>query len=173
MEQIKDGHVLVNISEGVMHLSLNRPDSLNAFSPDMITGLKEALNKAKHDEGIRVVTISGSGRSFSAGGDVKTMGKREPLDVYEHIGELNELILLMRDLEKPIIAAVHGYAAGAGFNLALACDIILAAEESKFVLSFSKVGLISDGGGHYFLPRLIGPYRSKELLFSAEPRTVE
>jgi len=173
MEQIKDSHVLVNINEGVMHLSLNRPNSLNAFSPDMITGLKDALKRAKHDEDIQVITISGSGRSFSAGGDVKTMGKREPLDVYEHIGELNELILLMRDLEKPIIAAVHGYAAGAGFNLALACDIILAAEESKFVLSFSKVGLISDGGGHYFLPRLIGPYRSKELLFSAEPITVE
>jgi len=173
MEQVKDSHVLVNINEGVMHLSLNRPNSLNAFSPDMITGLKEALNKAKVDEGIRVVSISGSGRSFSAGGDVKTMGKRKPLDVYEHIGELNELILLMRDLEKPIIAAVHGYAAGAGFNLALACDIILAAEESKFVLSFSKVGLISDGGGHYFLSRVIGPYRAKELLFSAEPITAE
>jgi 2-(1,2-epoxy-1,2-dihydrophenyl)acetyl-CoA isomerase len=93
--------------------------------------------------------------------------------VYEHIGELNELILLMKELEKPIIAAVHGYAAGAGFNLALACDLILAAEESKFVLSFSKVGLVSDGGGHYFLPRLIGPHRTKELLFSAEPITVE
>ena len=173
MDQVKDSHVLADINKGVMHLSLNRPESLNAFSPDMITGLKDAFKKAKDDEGIRVVTISGSGRSFSAGGDVKTMGKREPLDVYEHIGELNELILLMRDLEKPIIAAVHGYAAGAGFNLALACDIIVAAEKSKFVLSFSKVGLISDGGGHYFLPRLIGPYRAKELLFSAEPITVE
>src|SRR5690625_3403703 len=168
MEQVKDSHVLVNINEGVMHLSLNRPNSLNAFSPDMITGLKEALNKAKVEEGIRVVSISGSGRSFSAGGDVKTMGKRKPLDVYEHIGELNELILLMRDLEKPIIAAVHGYAAGAGFNLALACDIILAAEESKFAMSFSQVGLVSDGGGSYFLPKLIGPYLAKELLFSAD-----
>lgn len=173
MEQLKYNHLLVNVNEGVMHLSLNRPESLNAFSPEMITGLKDAIKKAQRDEGIRVVTISGSGRSFSAGGDVKTMGKREPLDVYEHLGELNELILAMRDLEKPIIAAVHGFAAGAGFNLALACDVILAARESKFVLSFSKVGLISDGGGHYFLPRLIGPYRAKELLFSAEPITVE
>src|SRR5690625_6482496 len=100
IDQVKDSHVLVNINKGIMHLSLNRPESLNAFSPDMIASLKDALNKAKGDEDIRVVTISGSGRSFSAGGDVKTMGKREPLDVYEHIGELNELILLMRDLER-------------------------------------------------------------------------
>lgn len=172
MNQEKD-HVLVNILEGVMNLSLNRPESLNAFSSEMITGLKDALKQAKRDNSIRVVTIAGSGRSFSAGGDVKTMGKRDPLAVYEHLGEINELILLMKDLEKPIIAAVHGYAAGAGFNLALACDLILAAEDSKFVLSFSKVGLVSDGGGHYFLPRLIGPYRAKELLFRAEPLTVE
>lgn len=169
MEHKENKHLIVEINEGVMHLSLNRPDSLNAFSPEMITGLKDAITRAKRDETIRVVTISGSGRSFSAGGDVKTMGESNPIKTYEHIGELNELILSMRDLEKPIIAAVHGFAAGAGFNLALACDMILAAEGSKFVLSFSKVGLISDGGGLYFLPRLIGPYRAKELLFSAEP----
>src|SRR5690625_7936300 len=131
MDQVKDSHVLVDINKGTMHLSLNRPESLNAFSPDMIASLKDALNKAKGDEDIRVVTISGSGRSFSAGGDVKTEGKREPLDVYEHIGELNELIHLMRDLEKPIIADVHGYAAGAGINLAIACDINLAADKRR------------------------------------------
>src|SRR5699024_7930266 len=112
MDQVTDSHILADINKAVMHLSLNRPESLNAFSPDMITGLKDALKRAKDDEGIRVVTISGSGRSFSAGGDVNTMGKREPLDVYEHIGELNELILVMRDLEKQIIAAIHGYACG-------------------------------------------------------------
>ncbi|WP_099156870.1 enoyl-CoA hydratase/isomerase family protein [Virgibacillus ndiopensis] len=173
MEQKENDHLLIKVNEGVMHLSLNRPDSLNAFSPEMIIGLKNAIKRAKHDETIRVVTISGSGRSFSAGGDVKTMGEASAIETYEHIGELNELIRSMRDLEKPIIATVHGFAAGAGFNLALACDMILAAEGSKFVLSFSKVGLISDGGGLYFLPRLIGPYRAKELLFSAEPITVD
>lgn len=156
-----------------MNLKLNRPDNLNAFSTQMITGLKDAIKDAKYDDSIRVITISGSGRSFSAGGDVKGMGKKDPLGTYEHIGNLNDLILSMRDLEKPIIAAVHGYAAGAGFNLALACDMILAAEGSKFVLSFSKVGLISDGGGLFFLPRLLGPYRAKELLLNAEPINVE
>ncbi|WP_257351692.1 enoyl-CoA hydratase/isomerase family protein [Pseudalkalibacillus decolorationis] len=173
MQQTETKDLLVNIEGSVMNLTLNRPNSLNAFSSDMIADLKAAIETAKHDKNIRVVTISGSGRSFSAGGDVKTMGKNEPLDVYEHIGKLNELILSMRDLEKPIIAAVHGFAAGAGFNLALACDIILAAEESKFVLSFSKVGLISDGGGLYFLPRLVGTHRAKELLFNAEPIDVK
>lgn len=175
MQSTEHRHLLVENKDGIMNLTLNRPENLNAFSSEMIAGLSDAIKDAKNDDSIRVVVLSGSGRAFSAGGDVKGMGKgdKSPLGTYDHIGKLNELILSMKDLEKPIIAAVHGYAAGAGFNLALACDIILAAEDSKFVLSFSKVGLISDGGGLYFLPRLIGPYRAKELLFSAEPITVE
>lgn len=173
MEQLDDHHVLVNNHNGIMHLTLNRPESLNAFSPEMIRGLRNAIKQAKQDDQIRVVIISGSGRAFCAGGDVKHMGQRDALATYKHLGETNELMLSMKDLDKPIIAAVHGFAAGAGFNLALACDIILAAKDSKFVLSFSKVGLVSDGGGHFFLTRLIGPYRAKELLFSAEPIQVE
>lgn len=169
----KDQHLISKVNEGIMHLTLNRPESLNAFSPDMMTGLKNAIHQAKEDESIRVVVLSGAGRSFSAGGDVKTMGTSGAVETYDHIGRLNELIVAMRDLEKPIIAAVHGFAAGAGFNLALACDMILASEGSKFIMSFSRVGLISDGGGSYFLPRLVGPYRAKELLFRAEPITVE
>jgi 2-(1,2-epoxy-1,2-dihydrophenyl)acetyl-CoA isomerase len=167
--EIANEHLLVSQSSAVLSLTLNRPESLNAFSAQMISGLKEAIQFAKVNSDIRVVTISGAGRSFSAGGDVKGMGSGSPVGVYDHIGKLNELVLQMRDLEKPIIAAVHGFAAGAGFNLALASDIIYAADDSKFVLSFSKVGLISDGGGLYFLPRLIGPYKAKELLFNAEP----
>lgn len=165
-------HVLAETKEGVLYLTMNRPDSLNAFSPTMMQGLKEALGEAQDDADVRTVVLSGAGRAFSAGGDVKTMGDNAPLNIYEHIGELNELILSMKKLDKPIIAAVHGFAAGAGFNLALACDIILAAEDTNFILSFSKVGLVSDGGGHYFLSKLIGPYRTKELLFSAEPVSV-
>ncbi|WP_010530156.1 enoyl-CoA hydratase/isomerase family protein [Lentibacillus jeotgali] len=173
MQNNESDHLIVEIQDGIMQIKLNRPQSLNAFSSEMISGLKKALSKAKTDMNIRVVTIAGSGRAFSAGGDVKGMGRRTPLGTYEHLGNLNELIILMKELEKPIVAAVHGYAAGAGFNLALACDMILAADGSKFVLSFSKVGLISDGGGLYFLPRLIGTYRAKELLFNAEPISVE
>ena len=166
-------HLIVTIDGPVMSLTLNRPDSLNAFSPEMILGLTEAFKSAGENEEIRVVVLSGSGRSFTAGGDVKTMGEASPVQVYDHIGKLNECILAMKKLEKPIIAAVHGFAAGAGFNLALACDIIVAAEDSKFALSFSQVGLISDGGGLYFLPRMIGPYRAKQLFFSGEPITAK
>ncbi|HLR55112.1 MAG TPA: enoyl-CoA hydratase [Pseudogracilibacillus sp.] len=166
-------HLLTNVENGIMQLTLNRPDSLNAFSSEMIIGLKEAMKRAGSDENVRVVTLSGAGRSFTAGGDVKTMGTASAMETYEHIGELNEVILSIKKLEKPVIACVHGFAAGAGFNLALACDIILAAEESKFAMSFSQVGLVSDGGGSYFLPNLIGPYLAKELLFSAEPLSAE
>ncbi|MFC7394217.1 enoyl-CoA hydratase/isomerase family protein [Scopulibacillus cellulosilyticus] len=162
-------HLLINIENNIMSLTLNRPDSLNAFSPEMVNGLKEAIKKAKYDDEIRVVTISGSGRSFCAGGDVKGMGEASPMETYEHLGQLNELIIQMTDLEKPIVAVIHGYAAGVGVCLAMACDQIVAAENSKFVLSFSNVGLISDGGGLFFLPRTLGLLRAKELLFNAEP----
>ncbi|GLO65129.1 enoyl-CoA hydratase [Oceanobacillus kimchii] len=173
MSDFKYEDVIVDIKENVMYLTLNRPDSLNAFSPEMILGLKESLTEANTNDRVKAIVIKGSGRSFSAGGDVKTMGKKDPIHTYDHIGKLNELIIQMNNLEKPIIAAVHGYAAGAGFNLALASDLIVATEGSNFILSFSKVGLISDGGGLYFLPRIVGPYLAKELFFNAEPISVE
>lgn len=166
-------HLLVKKDGSILSLTLNRPESLNAFSPEMVLGLTRSIQATKEDDDVRVVVISGAGRSFTAGGDVKTMGQASPVETYDHIGKLNELILTMKELEKPIIAAVHGFAAGAGFNLALACDLIVAAEDSKFALSFSQVGLISDGGGLYFLPRMIGPYRAKELFFSGEPITAQ
>ena len=173
MTLLETEDILVEVKGKVMYLTLNRPDRLNAFSLEMLTGIKQSLTEAKNNESIRVVVLKGAGRAFSAGGDVKRMGTRGSLGTYDHIGNFNELIMQMSNLEKPIISAVHGYAAGAGFNLALASDIILASEESRFILSFSKVGLISDGGGLYFLPKLIGPYLAKELFFSAEPLSAE
>lgn len=164
-----NGHLNVSQKGAVLSLQLNRPESLNAFSPEMIEGLIREIKGAAENPEVGAVLLSGAGRSFSAGGDVKTMGQANPVETYNHIGKLNELVLAMKALEKPIVSAVHGFAAGAAFNLALAGDIILAAEDSKFVMSFSQVGLISDGGGLYFLPRLIGPYRAKELFFSGEP----
>ncbi|MTH55329.1 enoyl-CoA hydratase [Bacillus mangrovi] len=162
-------HLLLEQNGPVLYLTLNRPESLNSFSPEMIIGLTEALREAELSEEIKAVVLSGSGRSFSAGGDVKTMGQVNGQQIYEHLGKLNECILTIKGLNKPVIAAVHGFAAGAAFNLALACDFIVAAEDSKFVMSFAQVGLISDGGGLYFLPRLIGAQRAKELFFTAEP----
>ncbi|MGP4060769.1 enoyl-CoA hydratase/isomerase family protein [Halobacillus sp. H74] len=167
-------HLNVSINGPVMSCMLNRPDSLNAFSDDMIIGLQEAIKVASENDEVKVVVLSGAGRAFSAGGDVKNMGEKVTANhLYEHVGELNRLVLMLKDIPKPVIAVVHGYAAGAGFNLALACDQIIAGEESKFVLSFAQVGLVADGGGHYFLSKLLGPYRAKELLFRGEPIPVE
>lgn len=170
MEKVlTNDHLIINQNGAILSLTLNRPDRLNAFSPEMILGLTEAIRDAQKNPEVKVIVLSGSGRSFSAGGDVKTMGDSNAVGVYDHIGKLNECILAMKDTEKPIIAAVHGFAAGAGFNLALACDLIVAAEDSKFALSFSQVGLVSDGGGSYFVPRLVGPYLAKQFMFTAEP----
>lgn len=170
---MSEQHLLIDIQGPVMTLTLNRPESLNAFSPEMILGLTQALRDAQENDEIRAIVLAGAGRSFSAGGDVKTMGQANATQVYEHIGKLNECILAFKETEKPIIAAVHGFAAGAGFNLVLACDLIIASNDSKFALSFSQVGLISDGGGSYFLPKLIGPHLAKQFFFSAEPIPAE
>ncbi|MCA0984159.1 enoyl-CoA hydratase [Halobacillus yeomjeoni] len=171
--QLGNEHLEVHNKGPILSCVLNRPDSLNAFSDEMLLGLKEALREAALNDEVRVVVISGAGRAFSAGGDVKAMEDYSSDDIYNHLGELNQLILTIKELDKPVLAAVHGYAAGAGFNLALACDQILAAEGTQFALSFAQVGLVADAGGHYFLSRLLGPYRAKELLFRAEPLPVE
>ena len=163
--------LIIEKKGSILHLILNRPERLNAFSSEMISGILNGLKEARGDEDIRVIVLSGAGRSFCAGGDVTTMGQAGAIQVYEHIGRLNECILSMKATEIPIIAAVHGFASGAGFNLALACDLIIAAEDSKFAMSFSQVGLISDGGGSYFLPRLIGSHLAKEFFFSGKPVT--
>lgn len=170
---LTNDHLIINQNGTILSLTLNRPDRLNAFSPEMILGLTEAMRDAQKNPDVKVIILSGAGRSFSAGGDVKTMGQANAVAVYDHIGKLNECILAMKETEKPIIAAVHGFAAGAGFNLALACDLIVAANDSKFALSFSQVGLVSDGGGSYFVPRLVGPHLAKQFLFTAEPILAE
>ncbi|HZG74124.1 MAG TPA: enoyl-CoA hydratase [Chondromyces sp.] len=165
--------LLIERNGSMLVLTLNRPESLNAFSAEMIGLMTEQFQLAGQDETVKAIVLKGAGRSFSAGGDVKGMGQGGPQDIYNHVGRLNECIIAMQKLEKPIIAAVHGFAAGAGFNLALACDFIIAEENSKFVLSFSQVGLISDGGGLYFLPRVASPQKIKEWLFLAEPITAQ
>lgn len=162
--------LLVEKQGKILILTLNRPECLNAFSQEMIISLTEQLQQAEKDDSVKVIVIRGSGRAFSAGGDVKNMDSRTDIgSVYDHVGQLNQCILTMQKMEKPIVAAVHGYAAGAGVNLALACDFILASDESKWILSFAQVGLISDGGGLYFLPKILGPHKVKELFFLAEP----
>ncbi|MFA1710114.1 enoyl-CoA hydratase/isomerase family protein [Peribacillus frigoritolerans] len=161
--------LIVNLQENVLMITLNRPNALNAFSTEMKSGLMEALQFAKRNPEVKAVLLSGSGRSFCAGEDVKEMAKRTPADSFENISRLNELILAMGELEVPIVSSVHGYAAGGGACLALASDMILAAEDSQFVFSFSKRGIIGDMGAQYFLARTIGSYRAKEVLMTAQP----
>lgn len=165
--------LLTEIKDRILFLTLNRPESLNSFNLEMLTGITESIQQAEDNPEIKVIVISGAGRSFCAGGDVKTMGNTNPIDVYEHIGILNKCIKAIKDSQKPVIASIHGFAAGAGFNLALACDVIIASDDSKFALSFSQVGLISDGGGSYFLPQLIGPHLAKQFFFTGEAVSAE
>jgi 2-(1,2-epoxy-1,2-dihydrophenyl)acetyl-CoA isomerase len=162
--------VLRETSQGVLTLTLNRPDALNSFNVEMKEALLAALKDAARDRGARVIVLTGSGRAFSAGQDLK---ERQAPGVNDLGTELrtryNPIILAMRQLEKPIIGAVNGVAAGAGISIALACDIVLAAESATFIEAFTRVGLVPDTGSSWFLPRLVGYARAAEMMFTADP----
>lgn len=169
--------VLTDLSEGVLTLTLNRPARLNAFNEAMHLALRAGLQRAHDDPAVRAVLLTGAGRGFSAGQD---LGDRDPrrggpppdlgrtLDTY-----YNPTLRLIRSLEKPVICAVNGVAAGAGANLALSCDIVLAARSARFIQSFARVGLIPDAGGSWLLTRLLGEARAKALALTAEPLGAE
>lgn len=142
-------------------LYLNRPDVLNAIDNRMRRELLSALEDVELDSGVRSLVIMGKGAAFCAGGDVRSMGKSERMINPQPI--IRKII----NLEKPVIAAVNGTAAGAGCSLALAADIVIASEKARFVLSFVRIGLVPDWGGMFFLPRRVGIAKAKELLFTA------
>lgn len=166
--------VLLQQQDGILKLTLNRPDSLNALNQEMVAELRQALREAASDREVRVVLLSGSGRGFCAGGDLGYLesiaGTPRAKEFIASVGELAEAI---RRLPKPVLAQVHGVAAGAGFNLALACDLIVSSRTAKFAQSFAKVGLIPDCGGTYLLPRLLGMHRAKELMFTGDVVSAE
>nr|ABM53492.1 putative phenylacetate degradation enoyl-CoA hydratase PaaB [uncultured bacterium CBNPD1 BAC clone 67] len=169
--------VLVEHRGSLTLLTLNRPDKLNSFNEAQHRALKAAVDAAAADETCRAVIITGSGRGFCAGQDlsdrVRPEGGRAP-DLGETLDEYyNPLIRAIRAMPKPVIAAVNGVAAGAGANLALACDLVLAARSAKFVQAFSKIGLIPDSGGTWMLPRLVGEARAKALTMLAIPVPAE
>lgn len=161
--------VLHTVDAGVAHLTLDRPEALNALTPDQRELLIELLADASADPDVRVVVVTGTGRGFCAGADLRggaAGGERVAGDVARMIRQgAQRLIAAVLDCEKPVIAAVNGTAAGLGAHLALACDLVLAAESAKFIEVFVRRGLVPDGGGAYLLPRLIGPHRAKELMF--------
>jgi 2-(1,2-epoxy-1,2-dihydrophenyl)acetyl-CoA isomerase len=156
--------------DGVMTLTLNRPDALNSFNVDMKDALLAALKDASRDRAVRAVILTGAGRAFSAGQDLK---ERQAPGVSDLGAELraryNPIILAMRRLEKPIIGAVNGVAAGAGASVAFACDIRIAAEGASFIEAFGRIGLVPDTGSTWFLPRLIGQARAAEMIFTTDP----
>jgi enoyl-CoA hydratase/carnithine racemase len=165
-------HILVAEDEGIMTITLNRPEKLNAFIGHMRRDLAEVLEHAGSERGIRVVIITGAGRAFCAGGDVafmaELMERRDSEEFSRILGAGRRVITAIRQMTKPVVAQVNGVASGAGCNLALACDLRVASTAATFSQSFVKVGLYPDWGGTYFLPRLVTPNKACELLFLGE-----
>ena len=165
-------HISVNETNGIVTLTLNRPDKLNSFIGHMRRDLAEALEHAGSDRGVRAVIITGAGRAFCAGGDVRFMAdlmERHDSEEFARIlGAGRRVILAIRQMTKPVIAAVNGPASGAGANLAFACDLRIASTTATFSQSFLKVGLHPDWGGTFFLPRLVTPNKACELFFLGE-----
>ncbi|HMA42969.1 MAG TPA: enoyl-CoA hydratase/isomerase family protein [Gemmatimonadales bacterium] len=155
--------VLVEVTEGIGTVTLNRPHKLNAFDRHTCRELIDALHALVADSGVRVLILTGAGRAFSAGADLNALGEDGPALVAAG----KEIALLLRAAPQPVIAAVNGAAAGGGANLALACDYRIAAEGAAIGQVFAKLGLGPDWGGSYFLPRLVGPSRALELVWSA------
>lgn len=163
--------VLVSLDAGVLRITLNRPDKLNAFNPAIHKGLADAMARAETDAAVRCLLVTGSGRGFCAGQDLqeREVNSSAPLDLGAGLEAwYNPLVRRMRALEKPIVCAVNGVAAGAGANFALACDIVLAARSATFIQAFVKIGLVPDCGGSYFLPRLAGTQRAMALAMTGE-----
>jgi len=156
---------------GVAWLTLSRPDKLNSFTAEMHKEVKEALSRVQQSTDIRCLVISGAGRAFSAGQDLADLDLSALGDVVEK--HYNPLVRTLNGLNIPVIACVNGVAAGASANLALGCDIVLAARSAKFIQSFHQLGLVPDGGGTWILPRLIGLARATALCMTGEPVSAE
>lgn len=149
--------ILFSIQDGVGHITLNRPDKLNAFNREMALALQQQLDVCASNAAVRCVYITGAGKGFSAGQDLAEIVASDGPTMQQILSEhYNPVVDRIRQLPKPVIAAVNGVAAGAGANIALCCDIVVAAQSASFIQAFSKLGLIPDSGGTFFLPRLIG-----------------
>jgi 2-(1,2-epoxy-1,2-dihydrophenyl)acetyl-CoA isomerase len=173
-----DQLVLVTKRAGYRILTLNRPDKLNAFTADLHLALRAALDEAEADKGCRALVLTGAGRGFCAGQDLSdrlvTFKAGEVPNIEDTLGNYyNPLIRRLRAFPMPVICAVNGVAAGAGANVALACDVVIAARSAKFLQAFAKIGLMPDAGGTWTLPRLVGPVRARALALLAEPVSAE
>ncbi|MBM7700378.1 enoyl-CoA hydratase/isomerase family protein [Kurthia huakuii] len=172
--------LLFEIENRIATITLNRPDSLNAFSEDMVLKWIQALEEVRDNDDIRVVILKGNGKAFCAGGDIKAMtagkGFFESSDDISSTAlarknslwkRIQRIPLLLEEIDKPVIAQMHGYAMGAGLDMALMCDIRIAADTAKFSESYIKVGIVPGDGGAYFLPRIVGVDKALDMLWTA------
>lgn len=169
--------IFVEREGGILTITLNRPKNLNAMSPQLMGDLKSALIEAAKDSEIKVLVITGAGRAFCAGGDVELdlayICKLSSLEVREYLAGFASVIQTIYHMEKPVIAAINGVAVGGGCDLVMACDIRIASEKAKFGMAYIRMGIVSDLGGVYFLPRLVGMGRAKLLCFTGDIVTAE
>ncbi len=164
-----DTPIVYTVEDQVGRITLNRPDVFNSFNREMALGLQHVLDECRDDSNVRAVHLTGAGKAFCAGQDLKEMtgdnAPSFPTVINEHY---NPIIRRLRELPKPVVCLVNGVAAGAGANLALACDITLAVESAAFIQAFSKIGLVPDSGGTYHLPRLVGWQRAAAFMMLGE-----
>ena len=165
--------VITRFKDGVYEIELNRPDQLNAVNYELVSDLAAAVTEAKNDQNIRAVLLYGNGRGFCSGGDLKDFGidTTDVVAVKEFLQKGHEAITGIYNMEKPVVAAIHGPAVGAGCNIAFCCDLIVADESAIFSEIFAKVGAIPDMGGLYFLPQKIGMHKAAELVFTGKKVT--
>jgi 2-(1,2-epoxy-1,2-dihydrophenyl)acetyl-CoA isomerase len=157
---------LIKKENGIATITLNRPAAMNSLNQELLDGFLAALHDVETDHNVRVVVLTGNGRAFCAGGDLFFLvSLTDPVTAREFFERAGLIPTTIMNMAKPVIAMVNGVAAGAGFNFALACDLILCAKSAHFGQSFAKVGLVPDCGGQYLLPRIVGPYKAKELMF--------
>jgi 2-(1,2-epoxy-1,2-dihydrophenyl)acetyl-CoA isomerase len=158
------------IVSGVGKITLNRPEKYHSFVRKMALQLQSVLDKCNEDKSVRAILITATGKAFCAGQDLGEATDPNGPDLTQMVQEhYNPIIRKIRNIEKPVVAAVNGVAAGAGASIALACDIVVACESATFIQAFSKIGLIPDSGGTFFLPRLVGMQKAAALMMTAEP----
>jgi enoyl-CoA hydratase/carnithine racemase len=163
--------LLYEVRDGIATITLNRPERRNAFNVEMLDLWLEALRDARTNDAVQVIVVTGAGRAFCSGGDVGSMSERGDMTGLEHkrwLEVVHRIPLTLEEIDKPVIAALNGAAAGAGLDMALMCDLRFAAEGARFSEAYVKVGLIPGDGGTYFLPRLIGTARALELIWSGD-----
>ncbi|HOE18303.1 MAG TPA: enoyl-CoA hydratase-related protein [Syntrophorhabdaceae bacterium] len=173
---MKERHILYDVKGHIAVITLNRPAAKNAFSPEMIRLWCEYLEKAKQDDAIRVIIVTGNGDTFCSGGDIRDMaeGKLQSWDMKRFLWDgVHRIVLTLEDLDKPVIAAINGSAMGAGMDMAIMCDLRVCSEKAKLAESYIMMGLVPGDGGAYFLPRVAGLPKALELLLTGDVISAE